>query len=422
MTTYDICILGGGIAGLYCAREITKEWPDAKVAILEKYKLLGGRIHTYHKDVPGVGEVKWENGAGRIHKSHTHTLELCKEYSIDVVPIPEGLEYREAPNYPPEKVEFGRLLENFRPLSELPPQILQRHTLETLLKSCAGEEETRELRRRYEYNSEFDTLRADKGFFSMFGELGHQNDFFVIKDGFTQLVTAIIKEVEDSGVEIVRECEVEDIEKEKSGGYSIRAQGREPFSCKRVIVALHRDGVAGLKCFKGHPLLKVVKMRPLVRMYAVFPPKGGKVWFSDLKKFVCKPPIRYVIPIDPTKGIIMISYTDGTDAEHWLKRMESAGSEQVEEDVMKHIRELFPEREIPKPAFFKIHPWYDGCSYWTPGRYDIEKASIAALRPLEDMPDVWMCGESWNPCQCWVDSALNHAKRLLDRILKTPIM
>ena len=89
MTTYDICILGGGIAGLYCAREIAKKWPDSKIAILEKYKILGGRMHTYHKDVPGVGEVRWENGAGRIHKSHAlNSLWHCRCHSHSNGPTP----------------------------------------------------------------------------------------------------------------------------------------------------------------------------------------------------------------------------------------------------------------------------------------------------------------------------------------------
>jgi hypothetical protein len=422
MTDYDICILGGGIAGLYCAREIKKAWPDSRVAIIEKYKILGGRMHTYHKNIEGIGEVRWENGAGRIHKSHSHTLDLLKEYELDVIPIPAGLDYRPAPDAHPEKIDIGKMMENFRPVSELPQETLQQHTLSSLLSATIGSQETLEIRKRFEYNSEMDTLRADKGFFSLFGEIGHQENFFVVKDGFTALASAIIHECEDLGVEILREMEVDTIEKE-TPNYKVVLKGHNPISCSRVIVALHRDGVAGLKCFKGHPLLKVVKMRPLVRMYALFPVAQGKqAWFSDLKKFVCKPPIRYVIPIDPTRGIIMISYTDGADAEYWLKKVDSVKQEKIEAEVMGHIRALFPERKIPDPVFFKVHPWYDGCSYWTPGNYDIEKASWAAIRPLETMPDVWMCGESWNPCQCWVDSALNHAKRLLEKFLKTPML
>ena len=30
---YDICILGAGIAGLYCARELQRKYPEAKICI-----------------------------------------------------------------------------------------------------------------------------------------------------------------------------------------------------------------------------------------------------------------------------------------------------------------------------------------------------------------------------------------------------
>lgn len=410
---YDICILGSGIAGLYCARELAKRWPDATFCIVEKYKFIGGRTVTFKKDIPKVGHLQWENGAGRIHKTHSHTLELCREYGLDVIPIPKGLQYREGPGQI-EDVPFGQWMETYRPLAEINPTTLKKYTLKSLLERVEGPETTEALMDRYEYRSELDTLRADKGFFSIFGELGHQDNFFVMKDGFSAMVRALREDVESAGAKIIREFEVTDIS--RSGEiYRIHRKGAA-LLCNKVIVALHRDAVADLPCFRGHPLLTQVKMRPLVRMYAVFPKQSnGTVWFDGLSKFVCAKPVRYVIPMNPAQGTIMISYTDGADAEYWLAKLKDEKA--IQREVLAQLRALFPEKVIPPPVFFKIHPWYDGCSYWTPGNYDIEKASWDACQPLpETLPGVWMCGESWNPCQCWVDSALNHAKRMLSRI------
>ena len=106
---YDICILGAGIAGLYCAREIQKKMPDAKICILEKFKEIGGRAYTFHTTVNGL-HISWEAGAGRIHKSHHNVLKLLKEYNIDTIPIEGGVEWRT-----PEgsvKIEFRKLLRN----------------------------------------------------------------------------------------------------------------------------------------------------------------------------------------------------------------------------------------------------------------------------------------------------------------------
>jgi hypothetical protein len=152
-------------------------------------------------------------------------------------------------------------------------------------------------------------------------------------------------------------------------------------------------------------------------MYAVFPKVNGQVWFNDVKKFVCPAPVRYVIPVNPAEGIIMISYTDGKDAEYWIKAIKNKGESSVIKELMKQVRDLFPSKIIPEPSYFKIHSWSDGCSYWTPGDYDFNKVSKASVRPLpKSMPGVYMCGESWAYAQAWVKCAIDQAEHALDAL------
>ena len=61
---YDICIIGAGIAGLYCARELSRKYRDMKICILEKYEFIGGRTSTFRDVVDGI-DIQWEAGAGR---------------------------------------------------------------------------------------------------------------------------------------------------------------------------------------------------------------------------------------------------------------------------------------------------------------------------------------------------------------------
>ena len=159
-------------------------------------------------------------------------------------------------------------------------------------------------------------------------------------------------------------------------------------------------------------------MTPLLRMYAIFPTIDEVSWFSGLNKMVTNSPIRYIIPVNEKRGIIMISYTDGNDAKEWIKQNESSaehGEENVKELVMTEIRKLFPERFIPNPIFFKQHPWYDGCTYWLPGNYNVEEESSKSLHPLpQKFPNLFMCSESFAVEQCWIESALAQADKLLD--------
>ena len=86
---------------------------------------------------------------------------------------------------------------------------------------------------------------------------------------------------------------------------------------------------------------------------------------------------------------------------------------------MKQIRSLFPTIEIPDPLFFKVHPWADGCSYWAPGphgAYDFNKVSKASVKPLPDVPNLYMCNESWAYEQCWVKCSIDQAQKVIDII------
>ena len=98
-----------------------------------------------------------------------------------------------------------------------------------------------------------------------------------------------------------------------------------------------------------------------------------------------------------------------------MNAIEKKGEEEVQREVMRQIRELFPEKFIPIPVYFKIHPWSDGCSYWTPGDYDFNKVSKASVVPLPDtMPGVYMCGESWAYNQAWVECAVDQARHAVN--------
>ena len=82
--------------------------------------------------------------------------------------------------------------------------------------------------------------------------------------------------------------------------------------------------------------------------------------------------------------------------------------------ILSEIRQLFPERTIPDPLFFKLHDWKHGCSYWLPGSYSVEEESTKSLQPLPDtMPHLFMCSESFAIKQCWIESAVEQADALL---------
>jgi len=407
---YDICIIGAGIAGLYCALELSKKYPTKKICILEKSQFIGGRTATFRQTLPGIGRIQWEEGAGRVHNSHHHVIKLLEKYGLTRIPISGDMEWRKRP-FVHELIEFSSIV-NSVPFDQLDEKALRTHTLKYIMESVMGTNLANELMDRYEYRSELDTQRADKGLEALKHELGVHEGFFVIKEGFSKLIGLIKADIEKAGVKILREYDVHQIQP-TTNNYSVLINGKSPIKAIKLIVALTRDAVAKIPCFSEMPILTQVKMRPLVRIYAVFPLKNGVAWFHGVNKFVCPKPVRYVIPMNPKMGTIMISYTDGEDAEYWMNLISKSGEDEAMRQIMEQIRMLFPNKQIPDPTFQKVFSWLEGCSYWTPGDYDFNKVSKKSVRPLKSMPGVYMCGESWAYNQAWVQCAIDQADHAL---------
>jgi hypothetical protein len=151
-------------------------------------------------------------------------------------------------------------------------------------------------------------------------------------------------------------------------------------------------------------------MTPLLRTYAVFPTPA---WFKDMPRTITNSPLRHIIPINPNKGTIMISYTDGNDTTKWSKILERAGEAALCMEIMKSSRQLF-KKNIPNPLFFKAHCWKNGCSYWLPGLYSTEEESKRIMNPF---PDIYVCGESYSLHQAWIEGALQHAEDMLEKYI-----
>jgi hypothetical protein len=173
-------------------------------------------------------------------------------------------------------------------------------------------------------------------------------------------------------------------------------------------MALHSEAMKQIRGVSHLPVLQRLVMNPLLRMYAVFPVKKGKAWFADLPKIVTNDRIRFIIPIN--ERTIMISYTDGNDARFWMRE----DPKEVEKVVMRHIRSLFPDHDVPDPIFFKTHPWTYGCTYWKPGRYDVIEESRRSIHPDPiHLPGLFLCGESFSVEPCWIESAIDQADQML---------
>jgi len=80
--TYDIVILGAGVAGLAAARILAQT--GARVAVVEARRRVGGRIFTLRvADVAGSRQMPVELGAEFIHGLPEETWSLLHEAGLE---------------------------------------------------------------------------------------------------------------------------------------------------------------------------------------------------------------------------------------------------------------------------------------------------------------------------------------------------
>jgi hypothetical protein len=333
-------------------------------------------------------------------------------------------------------------------LLRLPPAVLASNTLDTLLHSVYGKEVAESFIVQFPYWAEMRTLRADVALDAFLeGPLGQgaerresaerkgtegaerregpqgpeSHGWGGCAEGLSALTDRMGEDIIQRGgtirlrtslVEVrphVRGVEVRIHEKDQ--------KEEEWLACKKLVVALDADSLRHVKGLGSNlPVLRHLKAEPLLRVYAIFPTEKQKPWFAGMAKVVVSTPIRFFIPMDEAKGVAMISYTEGRDAEHWMRIKDKGDRERA---LMRELRRTFPEKEIPDPLAIFFYGWEQGCTYWLPSKstasaslYSVEEASAHSVQPFPRVP-LYLCGESFAVQQSWMESALIQAERVL---------
>ena len=429
--SYDFIIVGGGISGLHCALELRKKYKDCTIALAEKYGKLGGRTFSYSAPEQFQG-VHWEMGAGRIHKDHKLLMELLQKYKLHWVPIsststyfPYGGSKDLLQDADQKNIFEDTIIQTYlQPLENLEQELLEKHTIYDLCIKTFGYKETKDVLSTFPYYSEIYKMRADEALrgFLHHGEMSSQKKYGVLAEGFSSLVQHMEDEAYEKKIILLRHHSLKNITNHTNGGYICNFLYGRPsriigslqlHAKKAVVCALHADALRHIPCFRPMKALRHVITQPLLRTYMIFP---TPVWFAGLGKVITNHRLRYIIPIDESKGSIMISYTDGHDTDYYKLVYYKQGEEALGKIIYDDVCRLFPFFKIPKPLFFKVHMWDTGATYWKPGHYDVQSMSDDACNPLPALKDVYVCGESFSTKQAWVEGALEHSNTCLQKI------
>lgn len=402
--SYDIIIIGSGMAGLYSAYNIKKTSPTTSFLILEKYKKnwIGGR--TSNDSFYGT-EIVTGAGIGRKAKDKL-LFNLLKEFDLD------RHEYSITPKFSEfvQRVNINKIVEKLKSefhkykgpsitFKEFAKHILGEKTYKLFLIELGYTDFENEdaFETLYYYGLE-DNFRSFKAFYVPWKLMVHKLAHYIGESHFkfSNNVTKIDKIQETP-------C-----------SFLIETDNGNKYACNRAIVATTITSLRTL--FPKNPIYNDIEGQPFLRLYGKFSKKSIPIMKQYIKGYTIIPgPLQKIIPINEDKGIYMIAYNDNNNTIALKKHLENT----------KENRELYCiiiEKSLGIPigslqlAAIKEYYWPLGTHYYKPLNTKIyhnrDEFIEKAQHPEEG---ILVVGEVVSHNQGWTEGALNSVKDVLTK-------
>jgi monoamine oxidase len=409
---FDEIILGGGIAGLYAAYEISKKHPTKTILLVEKSNVLGGRVKTYRDE-----NMLVEAGAGRFHNGNKLLIALIKELGLgkSMKNIPKSDIYYDVktktPIENPNTPLLKRLLENI-------PENIRSMNILQYASNVLSKEEIKVLEDSFGYYTELVDMNAHDFLVLWREHLASNVQYHYLEGGLGQIIEKLMEKLAEKKrtITVLKNYAVSDISKGEDR-YVVHFHNRKiTYSGKHIISALPKQVLEKMAFFTPiHRILQQsIHCGSLCRIYSIFPKdKENKVWFEKIPKFTTNNNLRIVIPINSEKGIIMSSYTDSKFSKYWKQIYEKGGSNALNKELVKQLKESTGIDNIPMPKETQIFYWECGVGYWKVGINSTDISGKITRPFLEE--NVFICGEHFSEKnQQWIEGALQTSKKVVD--------
>jgi hypothetical protein len=380
---YDYVIIGGGLAGVYCAYKLS---PKYKILLIEKEDKLGGRglmINWHGTDI--------RLGAGIGSPENSVLIKLMNELNFDYkenksengfIDESDGFDQSKFTQQIINKVkEYKRDGKPYQHLNVLQflKQNFKKDDVISYLEHC-------------EY---IDFINSD---------IDYYLDFYPITDNipgsstilyvdWMKLVRVMEEKIKQNLGEIRLNCEVKKI---INGEYKIVECKSQQFKTKNIIFALTLKPLQNLINFSISDYIGSV---PFVRIYT-FHKNGHNFKGKNIKRYTILKDNYLQKVIIMGDNILMASYSDSFYADYWKKYMND--KKKLTMKVDKYLRKVVPT--VSNIDDIYIHYWPEGVHYYKPmyGKFDEIHKKI--INPEKNL---YICGEIVSRRQGWVDGALS---------------
>jgi protoporphyrinogen oxidase len=397
-TYADICIVGGGISGLYAAYRYKKQNPRKSFILLEKSAYIGGRVRT--KSFGGTKVVQGA-GVGRFFKDDT-LFRLADELKVPTHVYDMNVNY--------DKHTL---------------QLHKNNSLSSMIKTLEDNVETITTPMTFsKYATNVLGVQAYHSFVKMVGYSDFENTdaYYAVKHyGFDDvynhnknkkffldwdlLLERIIQFIGRSN--IVLGAHVTEVnEREKRVRFVANGEDsiRTVVANERIVLAVPMPSLQKLVPKEMRPLYSHVNGQPFLYVYAKLS-KDSTLQTYVPSYSVVHSPLQKVIPIDAAKGVFMIAYLDNKNTDMVRTRAQALDIAFFEKELTK----IFPKATVHIEKLWKKH-WTVGTHYFSPfyPKYTVHQLLSRLQHPH---PNVTVVGEAVSVHQGWVEGALQSVHR-----------
>ena len=422
--SYDIIIIGSGIAGLYSAYNIQKLAPNKTFLVLEKYKKnwIGGRLNN--EEFYGTTVV---TGAGIGRKDKDHLLQaLLKELHIEYTDFKLDVNYALVDGDPVDVNKIFQMLKKQYLQSKNETyndgSSIKKKTFKQFAKPLLGAK----LYQRFietigytDYENEDVSQTLYK--YGMDDNTGGLNGLYI---PWKQLIQTLVHKI---GTQFVRASNnVTSIQPNSRNDttsvtckkYILETDKGVKYYCDKVIMATTITGIQKLLPQllnkTEYSLYNYIKGQPFLRLYAKFPKASADIMRQYVPTYtIVSGPLQKIIPMSKEKGVYMIAYSDNENAEVLKGHLENTAKNRLFFSKLLEDTLKIPPNTLQITALLDFY-WPIGTHYYSP----LPKG-LTANEYIHDvqhpLPDILVVGEVVAANQGWTEGALDSVAKALTK-------
>jgi len=408
---YDIVIIGGGVAGLYTAYKILKRSPKTNLLLVDRAERrdLGGRANN--AIFQGVSVVTGA-GIGRLEKDHL-LKQWMHEFGLPIHTFQTQMSHQSIEGCD-VKATFTHLQREYRRECKSTGNKIhvtfKSFATKNLGKSdylkfitCSGYTD-------YENEDVYDT-------FYHYGFEDNYDEY----TGFSVPWRKLVKCVADYiGYEhIMCSSVVKSIDPYPSGEFSVsimHSGGRhERYTTDKVVIATTIDSLQKLVPV-NKSLYHQIGAQPFLRLYGKFAKSSITILKDHLHGITAlSGPLQKIIPMDPDKGVYMISYSDNKHA-MFIKSI-SENTPKNRDHICRFLEEdLGISRGTLALLTIDDFYWEIGTHYFKPLKDPFKTRQEFIKKIQHPMPNLFVVGEAVSQHQGWVEGALESVEKVASKL------